>query len=274
MANEINPCSGFIDSAGASRGFTSIDNKPAVSATNELADIARGKVTGKTVWSKIGATPTMTTSVSEYWDKAGSYAFMTAAAGLEVVSSDNTQDKANGTGALTVGIDYLDNTFAEKTTTVTLNGTTAVPTTPTDIFRINSFYVATAGTNGAPVGNISLRTLTTGTVTYAYILAGQNFARQAIYTVPLGKKLYITDFWVGYGQSTAAQHYTSAYIMANIFKGAKTTLFYPHGRVFTKDGLSFVYSEPHEFIAGVDIKVSGLSSQAGIGEVRLSGWLE
>lgn len=233
---------------------------------------------GKTPINIIGASPTMTTSVSEYWDKAGAYAFMAAAAGLEVVSSsaDDKGTATAGTGARTVVLEYLTTGFVVKTETITLNGTAAVPTTATDIYRINKFYVATTGTGLVPAGNISLRTLTTGAVTYAYILAGQNFARQAIYTVPVGRTLYVQKMICGYGQTTGIQHYTSAYIMANQFNGAATTLFYQYPRVFFDNvgGVVDFGDYPLKFIAGTDIKVSGLSSQAGIAEVTLSGWVE
>lgn len=221
--------------------------------------------------SIVGATPTMTTSISDVWDAAGLYAFPTAKMGMEAVSSDE-KDTSNGTGARTIVIEYLTDAFAEKSETVTLNGTTAVALAANDIYRINRVYVATTGTGLAAAGNISVRHLG-DTPVYGYILAAQNISRQAIYTVPAGKTLFISRFTAGFGESTAGS-YTSAFITANQLDGAKTTLRYHQTRIFAGESTTVKYDTPICFVSGVDIVVSGLSSAAGICEVRLDGWIE
>ena len=68
------------------------DGKPRVSCTPYTYDIAKGNVSGHTPWTKVGYTPTMNTTESDIWSKAGVYTFPAAAGKWEVVSSDNTQD--------------------------------------------------------------------------------------------------------------------------------------------------------------------------------------
>jgi hypothetical protein len=59
-------------------GLSYLDFGEAVSF-GEFSDIAK--------WSKIGFTPTMTTTESDIWSAAGSYVFPTASMGIQVVSS-------------------------------------------------------------------------------------------------------------------------------------------------------------------------------------------
>lgn len=54
--------------------------------------IVRGLYSNFSKWSKLGFTPTMNTTESDIWSAAGVYVFPTAAAGMEVVSSNNTND--------------------------------------------------------------------------------------------------------------------------------------------------------------------------------------
>lgn len=108
-----------------------------------------------------------------------------AAVAMEVVS-DSVNDTSAGTGARTVIVGYLDSTYATVTTTITLNGTTAVAL-PTNAIRINTFVVATVGTYGGNnLGNISIRAAGGAGATYAYMPIGAGIHRTSLYTVPTG----------------------------------------------------------------------------------------
>lgn len=106
----------------------------------------------------------------------------------EVLSSDNTQDKAAGTGALTVGIDYLDQTGAQQHSDVTLNGTTAVGAPGTNYWRVNDFYVRTTGSGKTNVGTITLRKISAGG-NRCQINLGCNRAAMGKFTVPLANEM-------------------------------------------------------------------------------------
>jgi hypothetical protein len=150
---------------------------------------------------------------------AAAYAFP-AAGGIqmEVVSSDNTNDKVAGTGALTVEIGYLNASYQERKEIVTVNGTTEVATVATDIFRVNSFRVLTAGTLGAAAGKIDLRAVA-NTPIYATIAIGQTEARQIIYTVPAGKRLIIDEMYLSNTAATALK-YTNVALKSSIAPGS------------------------------------------------------
>jgi hypothetical protein len=59
-----------------------------------LENIAMGGYSNIVPWSKMGFTPTMTTSESDLWTAAGVYAFPSAEMTVEIVSSDNAADIA------------------------------------------------------------------------------------------------------------------------------------------------------------------------------------
>ncbi len=112
-------------------------------------------------------------------------ALPTAAEGFEIVSSDNTNDKAAGTGALTMGIEYLDIAGAWHSDTLTLNGTTAVVSANSDYWRINDAYIITTGSSGSNVGAITGRKVSAGGNRFT-IQATRNRAALGKFTVPAG----------------------------------------------------------------------------------------
>ena len=102
-----NPAVKFIDELGVAYGVKHIDNKPRVSSIPYLYDIAEEEVAGHVSFRKMGYTPTMTTAISDIWSAAGVYTFPTAAAGMELLSSNNVDDigtsifSGNSTGGST-----------------------------------------------------------------------------------------------------------------------------------------------------------------------------
>ncbi len=134
------------------------------------------------------------------WEEVGGPARLPtpAAAGeqMTVISDDNADNGATATGVLTVRIHYLDNTGAEQTEDVTLNGTTGVDTTATDMRFINDFYVLTVGSNGVAEGNITLykKGGAIGTDLYNFIVAGGNKSMLPHRMIPLAKTLYLIDW--------------------------------------------------------------------------------
>ncbi len=122
------------------------------------------------------------------WSGGGLYPWMTAATSLEIVSG-SANDAAAGTGARTVTIAGLDANFAEVSQTVTLNGIAAVAI-PTQLYRIQSALVVTAGSGGFNAGDITIRDAGAGT-TRALLPLGYGITRQSQFTVPAGFTLQI-----------------------------------------------------------------------------------
>lgn len=186
-------------------------------------------------------------------------------------------DSAN-IGAHAVEIFYLDGSFTEKREIVILNGTTVVPTVNLNLFRINSFRVIATGTNRIPTGNLTLRHLN-DTPVYSYITAGFNRARNAMYTVPAGKVLYVTDFNGGYATTgNANKEYARITTRANVdpSTGFKTdSIFYPFtDAVCQNTTINTQLSIPTALPATTDIKLSVIASATGIVVTTLRGWIE
>lgn len=87
---------GLKDENGLAYGVKHINNKPRVSSMPYLYDIAEGNVPYHVLFSKIGYAPAVTANVNtDIWSYQATqpvYLFPTVAMGMEVLSSDNTQD--------------------------------------------------------------------------------------------------------------------------------------------------------------------------------------
>lgn len=127
------------------------------------------------------------------------YVFPTVAQQMQIVST-NANDTVAGTGLRRVRVYYLDTNYVEREEFINLNGTTPVLTVATNILRVNKVHAVAVGSNGLAVGTVSLQAVG-GAVTYSAIPAGRNFARQAIYTVPAGKKLQILQWQTSSGST-------------------------------------------------------------------------
>ena len=252
---------------------------PQTIAEPYLVSVAEGEVAGHVPWSKNGHTAGAGTSETDVWTGATSYSFPAAEMGMEVVSTDNTNDKEGGTGALTVKIYYLTLLGVAKTETVTLNGTAAVATVATDIYRVNNFVVASTGTSGKAAGTISLRHLS-DTPTYAQISAGYTRDRSSIYTVPAGKVLYVTSLAVSTLNASADKgaRITLRATYDDLADAATTpgVLFMPYFEIAARNGTFMrTFELPLRFVAGTDIKTSVTAEAASTTcTIGLRGWLE
>lgn len=242
-----------------------------------LQALAEGDIANHVPWSKMGFNGTVGTSQETMWTYSTEYVFPTAAGQIQVVSSDNTQDKAGGTGALTVRVGYLKSDYSEGSVTLTLNGTTPVASgaSHADVWRVNSFRVMTTGTNLGPVGNLTLSYVTGGLVV-GYIRIGKTRSRTCVYTVPLGKTLYVTSI----AFSCAGTKYMIFTTHANYDTATGSLLqrgmFHPYSEVAL---LNSAYQKPllmpTMLPATTDLKVSVVAEAAGsIGTCHLRGWLE
>jgi hypothetical protein len=120
------------------------------------------------------------------------------------ISSASANDTSAGTGARTVRITYLTATGTGPfTTTVTMNGTTCVATTATDIAFIEQMEVITVGSGATNAGIISLFVNAAcggGTIGTMAASNGQTF--WAHHYVPSGKIANITGISVSHNGTT------------------------------------------------------------------------
>ena len=144
--------------------------------------IARGQITGHSTLNIYGYQAAVTTSQIPVWENATGYTYPVAATSMNLVSTVNTG--ADLTAQIL--IEGLDTNYVMISETVTLNGTTPVPTTKS-FLRINSMREV----SGQPTGNITLKD-PTNTTTYAQINASIGRSQAAIYTVPAGYTFYLS----------------------------------------------------------------------------------
>jgi len=131
-------------------------------------------------------------------------AIAASAAAVGVASSDNTNDNAAGTGALTVRISGLDSSGDAQTADETMNGTTAVTTAETWT-AVTQVQVLTTGSNNANTGSIWVGTGTfTAGVPAVRMLSmeiGHNISLSGYYVVPNAKTSYMRQFIATVGSS-------------------------------------------------------------------------
>jgi hypothetical protein len=110
---------------------------------------------------------------------------------MTVISENNADNGATATGVLTLSISYLDASGNEQTTIVTMNGTTAVDLTPSDVRFVQDMQTLTVGSNGAAEGNIRIYKKADDTLVYSMIAEGGNQSLVPHKMVPFGKTLYL-----------------------------------------------------------------------------------
>lgn len=170
--------------------------------TDYNLDVLEGKVTGHSMVSIRGHDDSVPSGgpfgLSPEFG-AASYVFDQSAisatpAVVGVASSDNAQDIAAGTGALTVRVSGLDASGDAQSNDVTMTGTTAANTAST-FSAVFDVVVLTTGANNANVGTIWVGTGTfTAGVPAVRMLSmeiGYNKSISAYYVVPTAKTLYL-----------------------------------------------------------------------------------
>ena len=161
-----------------------------VRTTDEKYEIAKGLRQGSTTWSKWGYNPDIDIGTETVWSQGGSFARMTAADTLDVVSS-STDDDDGGTGAWSIIVYGVDENYETQTEVVVLNGTSAV-TTSNSWLGVNRVAIYLAGTGGENAGAITLSRTTGGSV-QAHVPATEGSTQQALFFVP-SKANFLMDW--------------------------------------------------------------------------------
>ena len=139
----------------------------------------------------------------------GSYQFDQSAisatpAVVSVASSDNTNDNAAGTGALTVRVIGLDASGDSQVETVTMGGQTEVATSNT-FSAVFTLLVLTTGSNNANTGTLycGTGTFTSGVpaVRMLSMEIGHNISLSGYYVVPNAKTFVLQQFIATVGSS-------------------------------------------------------------------------
>lgn len=218
--------------------------------------------TGNTIVHKMGYNASITgTTEEDMWTAGGDFAFMPATAGLEVVSS-SVADDAGSTGVTAVKINYLTSGFVEKSEILIMDGQTVVPTTATDIYRVNSFRAYTVGTGKSAAGTISIRELDDAP-TFSTIAVGQTRARNMAYTVPVGKALMIREIMIASAAASIDKSFLKYRLIGNLNEGTKQAVgfnFPLWEGTIAGGGFTQAFDEPIFVPEGVDLRMRAVGN--------------
>jgi hypothetical protein len=152
--------------------------------------VPMGVYPGVSAVNKFGENPTLASGATEdIWDGSALYVFP-ATALMTKLSQTTNQVAMKGE---TVQIEGLDANFVAVSQSVTLNAsnTTTPVVLATPLIRVNRMYVTSA-----IVTDQAIRLHNDAeSQDYSVILAGNNQTLQAIYTVPAGKKAFMTGLF-------------------------------------------------------------------------------
>jgi len=165
-------------------------------------DVSRGAVSGTSGVNKFGRNTDVDQAVEAIWDGGGTTNYTptgtwSATAEIDYAVSSSASD----TG--TIEIQGLNSSWAFVTQTVTLTGTTAASlgTNLIRVFRVKNTS-ATAAVGTIQVGVGSTTSAFTAANLRAQITIGYDQSLMALYSVPLGKTAYLTNWSASLNKGT------------------------------------------------------------------------
>jgi len=255
----------FRDENGTAYGVKHVDNKPRVCSMPYTYDIAEGNVPDHEVVSVFGHNANVDTSFETVADTSALLSEMSAAQQLKVVSS-STQDASGSSGANTLTINGLDGTYATLSKTIALGGTGAVTVTG-GYLRVFEAHVATAGSSGTNIGDITV-TNSGASTTLLQVAAGEGQSHAAIYTAPTGTTLYISQIWASEGTTKGSEVHLFTREPGGVWRSRMLTSV-------NHSPFSLALAMPIPVSAKTDIQMRAKALQAGANVTAgFEGWYE
>lgn len=188
----------------------------------------------------------------------------------------NIIDVSATTGAHAVIMKYLTTAYAEKSEIVVCGGNaTGVNFVNTDVYRINSLRVISAGTGGGAAAAIVVQDADGTTPVYTYITLGYTLARNSLYTVPAGKTLYITQFSAGYATTSNQVQSARIILRATQNDGFPTNAFQALAEVNSTNNYHVIpLTTPLKIASTVTLKFTAVPTANGSAVTVARGWLE
>jgi len=225
--------------------------------------ISSGQIPNYSAVNKFGRNSNVGTAADEdVWDGGGTWSAPTGAQTHDIVSTDAADNSSGGTGAQTIMIFGLtDWTSGEVAEIISLSGTTPV-TTINNYVIIHRMMVLTSGSGRTNAGDITATASFDSTVT-AQITAGKSQTLMAIYGLPMGSQLVLTDIYVSMTKKS-----TSGSIDAELFVTSNPDDFDPVYRSLSRFGLStsgsssqtVPYTTPHSILGPAIVKIRALDA--------------
>lgn len=230
---------------------------------NNTADIARGFVPNSRPFSAFGERATVGAVTRNILWETGLPDTITVPNGIQL------SFVSTGTDTRRFKILYLDGDLESAVEIVTLNGTTPVLTTATDIRFVNLVYSLDGFADRTVTG-------TNAAVTYAIIGPGQVQSNGAVFRVPISKRLMLTSMYAGSTSATADARVTLK-IETSFFNGdrfANTSVLHPVMGVGLQDTTATLTFDPFP-IPGGEIAAMTFKSDKAVDVVGgFFGWLE
>lgn len=204
-----------------------------------------------------GHTTTLNSTLSDINDSGNDNWLMPATATTLEIVSTSAQDGIAGDGLQLILIRGLGENFEELQDVIVMNGTT--PVTTINSYRAMNLCIALTG--GIPgsgaVGEITISATTGGQVFGKYLI-NETTSEVGRYTVPKGKQLLGTHFWLNGGKDTNAT--------IRIELSIPTRLPISVGETYVSQGFfNFEGAAPFLINEGETIKLRGFYNSGGSG---------
>jgi len=243
-------------------------SRPLQRAVRPISDfklsVARGEIDGLDAVRKFGANADIDTAAGEdIWEVGGNIPYPTEGQALQVISTFATDAPAD-TGARTITIEGIDDSWALMSETLNMNGDEEAYPLGDNWLRIFRAYVATAGSNLTNNGDITIAI--DGGATLAKITAGNGQTLMATYTTSAAYKAYVYGFYASLtgGNPSGASITTQLFIRENAHI-ATSPWRLKHQQGLAVAGTSRFYHEfpfPIEVPAKSDIRLHAFGASA------------
>jgi len=225
-------------------------------------EVARGNVTGAKAISAYGERVATTAETDQVVWPGGDFAIPDSAGVQMTVVSSTANDTSDGTGIRTLHVHYLDANLVPQFETVTLNGTTGVTTTATDIRFIECMHLVTTGSGNEADGDI---TASNGGTTYSQISAGKNRCSSSMRMVPAGKKFIVVGAAASSISGTSAASVTVRFVASQLFDEGFTSplVLIPSSAIGVQDSsISMDFMVPQVYTEGNVVGLTATTDKA------------
>lgn len=217
--NPVSVAAKFVDTTGSAIPIkANAAGYAKIVAVPYYAQVAEGNELDRKIIHKTGYATGVNATLVNVWNSGSGGAIVynfPPSGGIQLqIRSTSTDDAVAGKGIETIKMTYLDKDYVEKTETISLAGTTFVPTVATDIRRINAFYATSTGVLTGAAGNILVRDME-NTGSYAFISQSRCSSRQAIYTVPRNKTFYMLGWDASAGYASNQTRFVQVSLATN-----------------------------------------------------------